>query len=82
MVVITKDIYLLVFNNVIIAWGTQSSSGTVTYPITFTSKPILFGEMYADGLFEVDFVDRTVSTHRISCIARTCKIFKYMAIGF
>ena len=70
----------MVFNNVIIAWGTQSS-GTVTYPITFTNKPILFGEMYADSLFEVDFVDRTVSTHRISCIVRSCRIFKYIAIG-
>ena len=71
----------MVFNNVIIAWGTQSNSGTVTYPITFTSKPILFGEMYADGLFEVDFVDRTVSTHKISCSVRGCKIFKYIAIS-
>ena len=73
--------YKPVFNNVIIAWGTQSSSGTVTYPITFTNKPILFGEMYADGLFEADFVDRTVSTHRISHLVRACKIFKYIAIG-
>lgn len=71
----------MVFNNVIIAWGTQSNTGTVTYPITFTNKPILFGEMRADDLFQVNFVDRTVSTHKISCIARTCKIFKYIAIG-
>lgn len=71
----------MVFNNVIIAWGTQSNTGTVTYPITFTNKPILFGEMYADTLFEVNFVDRTVSTHKISCMVRTCKIFKYIAIG-
>ena len=63
------------------AWGTQPNTGTVTYPITFTTKPILFGAMYADSLFEVNFVDTTVSTHRISCAIRLCKIFKYIAIG-